>query len=143
MAKFVATDYNSPSAAPISAPSRFSRIALRSMTLNNRVRCIVTHRVGGLNRYTHARLPPVSLRRPWMQPFNRCSVQVLQCHQADDSAVGATNPTYSFNCCTQYTPFASSVGDLATLSVTWPGGDITAPRPGLESAMNKVALRVD
>jgi len=43
------------------------------------------------------------------------------------ASVGATNPTYSFTCLvTQYTPFASSVGDLATLSVTWPvTGDIT------------------
>jgi hypothetical protein len=37
------------------------------------------------------------------------------------SAVGATNPQYSAECLvTQYSPFASSVGDLATLSVTWP-----------------------
>ena len=37
------------------------------------------------------------------------------------SSVGATNPQYSAECLvTQYSPFASSVGDLATLSVTWP-----------------------
>jgi hypothetical protein len=37
------------------------------------------------------------------------------------AAVSATNPDYSANCLvTQYSPFASSVGDLATLSVTWP-----------------------
>ena len=37
------------------------------------------------------------------------------------SSVSATNPNYSANCLvTQYSPFASSVGDLATLSVTWP-----------------------
>jgi hypothetical protein len=35
--------------------------------------------------------------------------------------VTATNPTYSAECLvTQYSPFASSVGDIATLSVTWP-----------------------
>ena len=37
------------------------------------------------------------------------------------SAVGATNPSYTFNVLvTEYQPFASSVGDLATLSVSWP-----------------------
>jgi len=36
-------------------------------------------------------------------------------------AVGATNPTYTFDALvTEYQPFASSVGDLATLSVSWP-----------------------
>ena len=43
------------------------------------------------------------------------------------SSVSATNPNYSANCLvTQYSPFASSVGDLATLSVTWPvTGEVT------------------
>jgi hypothetical protein len=37
------------------------------------------------------------------------------------AAVSATNPNYEFTAlCTQYSPFASSVGDLATLSITWP-----------------------
>lgn len=36
-------------------------------------------------------------------------------------AVSATNPEYSLECLvTQYSPFSSSVGDIATLSVTWP-----------------------
>lgn len=35
--------------------------------------------------------------------------------------VTATNPEYRFNALvTQYQPFAGAVGDLATLSVTWP-----------------------
>lgn len=37
------------------------------------------------------------------------------------TAVSATNPTYTFNALvTSYTPISASVGDLATLSVTWP-----------------------
>ena len=37
------------------------------------------------------------------------------------SAVSATNPSYSFNALVvQSTPFASNVGDLATMDVTWP-----------------------
>jgi hypothetical protein len=35
--------------------------------------------------------------------------------------ITATNPEYSMDCLvTQYQPFAGAVGDLATLSVTWP-----------------------
>jgi len=44
------------------------------------------------------------------------------------SAVGASNPSYSFSCLVSgYSPFASSVGDLATTSVSWPvtGGHYT------------------
>ena len=37
------------------------------------------------------------------------------------ASVGATNPTYTFNALvTQTQPFNSSVGDLATMSITWP-----------------------
>lgn len=40
------------------------------------------------------------------------------------SAVSATNPSYSgVFLCTEYSPLASSVGDLATLSVSWPLAD--------------------
>ena len=43
------------------------------------------------------------------------------------TAVSATNPSYTANCLvTQYSPMASSVGDLATFSVTWPvSGTVT------------------
>ena len=43
------------------------------------------------------------------------------------SAVSATNPSYTAVCLVnQYSPFASSVGDLATLSVSWPtSGTVT------------------
>jgi hypothetical protein len=35
--------------------------------------------------------------------------------------VNSTNPSYTATCLVNsYTPFASSVGDIATLSVTWP-----------------------
>ena len=37
------------------------------------------------------------------------------------SSVSATNPSYTTNCLVnQYQPFASSVGDIATVSVSWP-----------------------
>lgn len=41
--------------------------------------------------------------------------------------ITATNPEYQFTALvTQYQPFAGAVGDLATLSVTWPvSGEVT------------------
>ena len=41
--------------------------------------------------------------------------------------VTSSNPEYSMSCLvTQYQPFAGAVGDLATLSVTWPvSGEVT------------------
>lgn len=41
--------------------------------------------------------------------------------------VSATNPTYTGTfLVTQYTPFSASIGDLATLDVTWPAsGTVT------------------
>jgi hypothetical protein len=46
--------------------------------------------------------------------------------------VTASNPEYRFSAlCTQYQPYSGSIGDLATLSVTWPvSGEVvrgTAP----------------
>lgn len=42
-------------------------------------------------------------------------------------AVGATNPTYTFQAlCSEWTPIAGAVGELATVSATWPiSGAIT------------------
>ena len=45
------------------------------------------------------------------------------------TAVTSTNPSYTgVFLVTEYQPFASSVGDLATLSVTWPLADGTITR---------------
>jgi hypothetical protein len=45
------------------------------------------------------------------------------------SVVSPTNPSYTgVFLVTEYQPFASSVGDLATLSVTWPLADGTVTR---------------
>jgi hypothetical protein len=41
--------------------------------------------------------------------------------QSASGTVSATQPKYTSECLvTQYSPFASSVGDIATFSVTWP-----------------------
>jgi hypothetical protein len=44
-----------------------------------------------------------------------------------NTTTSATNPSYSFQCLiNSYQPFASSVGDIATLSVSWPvSGNVT------------------
>jgi len=37
------------------------------------------------------------------------------------SSVSATNPSYTTNCLVnQYSPYSSSVGDISTISVSWP-----------------------
>jgi hypothetical protein len=43
------------------------------------------------------------------------------------SAIGTANPSYSFPVLvTSYEPFNSNVGDLATVSITWPtAGEVT------------------
>jgi hypothetical protein len=43
------------------------------------------------------------------------------------TAISSTNPSYTATCLvTQYSPMASSVGDLATFSITWPvSGTVT------------------
>ena len=47
--------------------------------------------------------------------------------QSASGTVNSTNPKYTAECLvTQYSPFASSVGDLASLSVTFPvSGTVT------------------
>lgn len=47
--------------------------------------------------------------------------------KSTSATVSSTNPTYTMTCLvSQYSPFASSVGDIATLSVTWPvSGTVT------------------
>ena len=54
-----------------------------------------------------------------LQPlFNTIATVVIVPTTAN---VGTGNPSYTANCLVnQYQPFASSVGDIATLSVTWP-----------------------
>ena len=49
------------------------------------------------------------------------------------TVVSATNPVYEgIFLCTEYSPYASSIGDLATLSISWPlaSGDITRGTSG-------------
>lgn len=131
MAKFVATDYN----ITIGGTDFSSSIA--SAELSIEVDDVETTAFGDSSRTRVGGLQTGTLTLDFHQDFAASSVDatlepligtsVAIVIKPTSSAVGATNPTYSFNCLvTQYSPFASSVGDLATLSVTWPvTGDIT------------------
>lgn len=131
MAKFVATDYN----ITIGGSDFSSSIA--SAELSIEVDDVETTAFGDSSRTRVGGLQTGTLTLDFHQDFGSSSVDatlepligtsVAIVIKPTSSAVGATNPTYSFNCLvTQYSPFASSVGDLATLSVTWPvTGDIT------------------
>jgi hypothetical protein len=88
-------------------------------------------RVGGLKDGT--------LQLDFMQDFAAASVDAVLFPLIQNNSlatvvitptsgtVSATNPSYTALCLVnQYTPFASSVGDLATLSVSWPtSGTVT------------------
>ena len=88
-----------------------------------------TTRVGGLKS--------ASITLDFMQDFAAGSVDAVLFPLLNTLAtvvlvptsgtVTATNPSYTALCLVnQYQPFASAVGDLATLSVTWPtSGTVT------------------
>ena len=80
-------------------------------------------RIGGLKQ--------ASLTLNFMQDFAAGSVDAILnpllgqigtvVLKPTSGTVTSTNPTYTMTALvTQYSPFASSVGDIATLSVTWP-----------------------
>lgn len=86
-------------------------------------------RIGGLkdwsvtvefNQDFAASAPDVSL-------FSLLGTSVAFLVKATSAANSATNPQYSGNVLvSQINPFANSVGDLAKMSVTWPGASALA-----------------
>jgi hypothetical protein len=131
MAKFAATDY----AITINGASFAT--SLNSVELALSADDLETTAFGGEWRTRIAGLKSGSLTLNFMQDFGASSVdatlfplfgsQATVVMKPTSSAVGTTNPAYTAVCVvTQYTPFASSVGDIATLSVTWPtSGTVT------------------
>jgi hypothetical protein len=123
--KFVATDYN----ISINGTSFSASLAAATLDITAEEQDVTSFgssfrsRIGGLK--------DASLSLDFHQDFAAASVdatlfpllgtQATVVIKPTSGTVSATNPTYSFNCLvTQYQPFASSVGDLATLSVSWP-----------------------
>jgi len=131
MAKFVATDYS------VTVNGTDFSTSLASVELTVESDDVETTAFGGEWRTRVGGLKQASLTLEFHQDFGAASVDAtlypllntiatVVVKPTSDS-VGATNPTYTATCLVnQYQPFASSVGDLATLSVTWPvSGTVT------------------
>lgn len=131
MAKFVATDYN------ITINGTDFSSSLAAVTLDVTVEEQDTTAFGDTSRTRIGGLKDGSVSLDWYQDFGASSVDATLWPLLGTNAtvvvkptsgtVSATNPTYTFEALvTQYQPFASTVGDLATLSVSWPvSGDVT------------------
>jgi hypothetical protein len=131
MAKFAATDYK------ITVAGVDFSTNLNSVELSQEADDLETtafgqswrSRIGGLNN--------ASITLNFMQDFAAGSVDATLnpllgsiatvVIKPTSGTVNSTNPTYTMTALvTQYSPFASSVGDIATLSVTFPiSGTVT------------------
>lgn len=130
MAKFVATDYG------ISIGGDDFSSSLASVTLDISSEEQETTSFGDAWRERIGGLKDASVSLDFHQDFGASAVDatlwpllgttvtiVIMPKGSESSS--ATNPTYTFDALvTEYQPFASSVGDLATLSVSWP---VTGP----------------
>lgn len=125
MAKFVATDYD----ITIGAVDLSTSIA--AVTLDITAEEQDTTAFGATYRTRIAGLKDGSLSLDFHQDFGAGAVDatlfplvgsaVAFTIVPTSGTVSATNPSYSGTAIvTQYQPFASSVGDLATFSVQWP-----------------------
>lgn len=131
MAKFVATDYT------ITLASTDFTSSLASVSLDIEVDEQETTAFGSTFRTRIGGLRNASATFDFHQDFAAGSVdQTLWSNLGGTVAVtvkptagtvSPSNPLYSFTCLvTQTQPFANSVGDLATMSVTWPvSGTVT------------------
>jgi len=125
VAKFVATDYN------ITVGGDDFSTSLAAVTLDVNAEEQETTSFGDAWRERIGGLKDGSVSLDFHQDFGASSVDatlwpllgttVTIVIKPTSAAVGATNPSYTFDALvTEYQPFASSVGDLATLSVSWP-----------------------
>jgi len=131
MAKFVTTDYN------IQIGGTDFSSSINSVTLDVSVEEQETTAFGDTSRTRIGGLRDGSVSLDFHQDFGSASVDetlwpllgsTVEIIIAPTSgAASATNPTYTFDALvTQYQPFANAVGELATLSVSWPvSGDVT------------------
>lgn len=131
MAKFVATDYK------ITVNGTNFSTSLASVELSIESDDVETTSFGSEWRSRVGGLRQASLTLEFHQDFGASSVDATLFPLLNTIAtvvvtptsgsVSATNPSYTATCLVNsYQPFASSVGDLATLSVTWPvSGTVT------------------
>ena len=125
MAKFAATDYKvTINGTNFSTNLNSVELAIESDDLE-------TTAFGGDFRTRIGGLKTGSITLQFMQDFGAASVDATLYPLLNTLAtvviaptsgtVTATNPSYTATCLVNsYSPFASSVGDIATLSVTWP-----------------------
>lgn len=125
MAKFVATDYT------IEIESTDFSDSIAAATLEISTDEQETTAFGADYRTRIAGLKDASISLDFHQDFGASSVDatlfpllgsaVAFSITPTSGTVSATNPSYSGTAIvTSYSPFANSVGDLATFSVTWP-----------------------
>lgn len=131
MAKFVATDY----AITINGSDFSSSLAAATLEITAEEQ--ETTAFGSGYRTRIGGLKDASLSLDFMQDFGAGAVdavlfpllgtQATVTIKPTSGSVSATNPSYSMLALvTQYSPFASSIGDLSTLSVSWPvSGTVT------------------
>ena len=131
MAKFVATDYK------VTINGTDFSSSLNSVDLSIESAEVETTAFGNSFTTRIGGLKSASITLDFMQDFGSSSVDSFLFPLLNSLAtvvivptsgtVSATNPSYTALCLVnQYQPFASAVGDLATLSVTWPtSGTVT------------------
>ena len=131
MAKFYAQDYK------ITVGTAVLSSSLASVTLDISADEVETTAFGSSYRTRIGGLKDASVSLDFHQDFGAGSIDALLFPllggtvavkiAPTSGTVTATNPQYEFTALvTQYQPFANSVGDLASLSVSWPvTGDIT------------------
>jgi hypothetical protein len=136
MAKFFAQDYKVTVGTTVLSDS------IASVTLDITTDEVETTAFGSTYRTRIGGLKDASVSLDFHQDFGAGSVDALLFPLMGSTVavkiaptsgtVTATNPEYRFTALvTQYQPFAGAVGDLATLSITWPvSGEVvrgTAP----------------
>jgi hypothetical protein len=125
MAKFFAQDYK------ITVGTTVLSSSINSVTLDITADQVETTAFGSTYRTSIGGLKSGTVSLDFMQDFAAGSVDALLFPLMGSTvavkisplstAVSATNPEYRFDCLvTQYQPYAGSIGDLATLSVSWP-----------------------
>jgi hypothetical protein len=125
VAKFVATDYD------ISIAGTDFSTSLAAVTLDITTDEQETTAFGNSFRTRIAGLKDASVTFDFHQDFaagsvdqtlwNNLGATVAVVIKPTSGSVTSTNPAYAFNALvTQTQPYASNVGDLATMSVTWP-----------------------
>lgn len=131
MAKFYAQDYK------VTIGTTVLSSAIASVTLDITTDEVETTAFGSTYRTRIGGLKDASVSFDFHQDFGAGSVDALLFPLMGSTVavkiaptsgtVTATNPEYQFDALvTQYQPFAGAVGDLATLSVTWPvSGEVT------------------